>query len=95
MHVHIFSEQNATAHFLISSCSNRGGCSYVKHMRFINYNTFGLTNPVYVGTVRHPVERLQSWWGQIEYQQIDAEILRKKSLFVKLLFNSHVWRKKI
>ena len=33
-----------------------------RHMHFINYEEFNFTNPIYINFVRHPVERLQSWF---------------------------------
>jgi hypothetical protein len=36
--------------------------SYVKHMNFLNFNEFNRTNPVYINFVRHPVERVISWY---------------------------------
>ena len=29
--------------------------SYVKHINFINFEEFGLTNPIYINFVRHPI----------------------------------------
>ena len=39
--------------------------SYVKHMNFINYERFNRTSPIYVNMVRHPVERVISWYYYI------------------------------
>ena len=36
--------------------------SYVKHLNFLDFTEFNLTNPVYVNFVRHPVDRIMSWY---------------------------------
>ena len=36
--------------------------SYVKHLNFLNFEEFNKTNPIYVNMVRHPVERVISWF---------------------------------
>ena len=36
--------------------------SYVKHLNFLNFEEFNLTNPIYVNMVRHPLERVISWF---------------------------------
>ena len=36
--------------------------SYVKHLNFLNFEEFNITNPIWVNMVRHPVERVVSWF---------------------------------
>jgi hypothetical protein len=36
--------------------------SYVKHLNFLDLTEFGLQNPVYINFVRHPVDRVISWY---------------------------------
>lgn len=52
--------------------------SYSKHMNFLNFEQFNLTNPIYVNFVRDPIERVISWyyyirqgWYQIDPRQED------------------------
>ncbi len=42
-------------------CRPGRGCSFYKHMFFIDFERFNLTNPVYVNLVRDPVDRVASW----------------------------------
>ena len=39
--------------------------SYVKHVNFLNFEEFGRKNPIYINMVRHPVERIISWYYYI------------------------------
>ena len=39
--------------------------SYVKHVNFLNFEEFGRKNPIYINMVRHPVERVISWYYYI------------------------------
>lgn len=36
--------------------------AYIKHLNFLDLEEFNATNPVYVNFVRHPVERVISWY---------------------------------
>lgn len=48
--------------------------SYVKHINFINFEDHDLPNPIYINFVRHPIERLISWYYYIRqgwYQIIE------------------------
>ena len=36
--------------------------SYCKHLNFLNFEEFNLTNPIYVNMVRDPIERVISWF---------------------------------
>lgn len=36
--------------------------SYVKHLNFLNFEEFNIINPIWVNMVRHPVERVVSWF---------------------------------
>ena len=39
--------------------------SYCKHLNFLNFEEFGKQNPIYINMVRHPVERVISWFYYI------------------------------
>ena len=39
--------------------------SYVKHLNFLNFEEFDKKNPIYINMVRHPVERVISWYYYI------------------------------
>ena len=39
--------------------------TYIKHINFLNFEEFNFTNPIYVNMVRHPVERVISWFYYI------------------------------
>ena len=39
--------------------------SYCKHVNFLNFEEFGRKNPIYINMVRHPVERIISWYYYI------------------------------
>ena len=39
--------------------------SYVKHLNFLNFEEFDRKNPIYINMVRHPVERVISWYYYI------------------------------
>merc|ERR1712008_62529 len=39
--------------------------SYVKHLNFLNFEEFDKQNPIYMNMVRHPVERVISWYYYI------------------------------
>ncbi len=43
-------------------CYSNETCAYYKHVRFINFEKFGERNPIYVNFVRHPVDRIISWF---------------------------------
>ena len=67
--------------------------SYVKHMNFLNFEEFNKTNPIYVNIVRHPVERVISWyyyvrqnWYQLDYNKVKNETTIKKGAFVPSQF---------
>ena len=36
--------------------------SYVKHLNFLDTREFNLSLPIYINIVRHPVDRVQSWY---------------------------------
>ena len=36
--------------------------SYAKHLNFLNFEEFNITNPIYINMVRHPIERVISWF---------------------------------
>ena len=35
---------------------------YEKHMNFLNTADFNTTNPIYINIVRHPIDRIVSWY---------------------------------
>jgi hypothetical protein len=39
--------------------------SYVKHMNFLNFEEFNQTNVIYINFVRHPIDRVISWYYYI------------------------------
>ena len=39
--------------------------TYTKHINFLNFEEFGYTNPIYINMVRHPIERIVSWYYYI------------------------------
>ena len=39
--------------------------SYCKHLNFLNFEEFDKQNPIYINMVRHPVERVISWFYYI------------------------------
>ena len=39
--------------------------TYTKHINFIDFEEFNFTNPIYINMVRHPVERVISWYYYI------------------------------
>ena len=39
--------------------------TYTKHIHFLNFEEFNFTNPIYINMVRHPVERIISWYYYI------------------------------
>ena len=41
--------------------------SYVKHINFIDFTEFNLTQPIYVNFVRDPVDRIISWYYYTRY----------------------------
>ncbi len=59
----IFSESNETANYISSTeaCPEGQTCSYYKHIHFIDFQQFNLTNPIYINLVRDPAQRLMSW----------------------------------
>ena len=51
--------------------------SYVKHMNFLNFEDFNKTNPIYINMVRHPIDRVISWyyytrqnWYQLDHDPV-------------------------
>jgi len=52
---------NFTVNYMQRNCSEARPCSYFKHMHFIDFELYGLKNPLYINLVRHPVERVVSW----------------------------------
>ena len=61
--------------------------SYVKHVNFLNFEEFDKKNPIYINMVRHPVERVISWyyyirqnWYQIRYDKEKNTTSLKKDL---------------
>ncbi len=38
---------------------------YIKHMNFVDFGRFGYATPIYVNLVRHPIERVVSWYYYI------------------------------
>ena len=39
--------------------------TYTKHINFLNFEEFNFKNPIYINMVRHPVERIISWYYYI------------------------------
>ena len=60
--------------------------SYSKHMNFLNFEEFNRTNPVYVNMVRHPVERVISWYY---YQRQSTYIIYKDEHNATVLKKRH------
>ena len=60
--------------------------SYSKHMNFLNFEEFNRTNPVYVNMVRHPVERVISWYY---YQRQSSYIIYKDEKNETILKKRH------
>ncbi len=55
-------EERETANYISrQACPPGRACSFYKHMFFVDYENFNLTNPIYVSLVRHPVDRQISW----------------------------------
>ncbi len=55
-------------HYISDSCDDDelgSTCSYYKHIHFIDYREFNRTNPIYINMVRHPVDRMLSWYYYI------------------------------
>ena len=62
--------------------------SYVKHINFLNFEDFGHTNPIYINFVRHPIDRVISWyyyvrqnWYQLEFDRNDNNFILKDDTF--------------
>ncbi|TRY71670.1 hypothetical protein TCAL_12114 [Tigriopus californicus] len=36
--------------------------TYTKHLNYIDFTEFNVTNPIYINLVRHPVDRVISWY---------------------------------
>ena len=60
---------------------------YIKHINFLNFEEFNYTNPIYVNMVRHPIERLISWyyytrqgWYQLKWNSAKNETELKSKL---------------
>ena len=49
--------------------------SYVKHLNFLDTREFNLPLPIYINIVRHPVDRVQSWYY---YHRAPAYIINPK-----------------
>ena len=60
--------------------------SYSKHMNFLNFEEFNRTNPVYVNMVRHPVERVISWYY---YQRQSSYIIYRDERNETVLKKKH------
>lgn len=49
--------------------------SYVKHLNFLDLGEFGLPNPIYINFVRHPVDRVISWYY---YKRTPWHLIKQK-----------------
>ena len=47
---------------MIMNKSKKLPYSYCKHINFLNFEEFGLQNPIYINFVREPVEKAISWY---------------------------------
>ena len=54
--------EKSSVDYLYNTTEEHGRAGYFKHMYFINYERYGQKNPLYISMVRHPVERIQSWY---------------------------------
>lgn len=64
---------------------------YVKHVCYINFTTFKLTQPIYVNMVRDPVERVISWYY---YVRAPWYFVERKQAFPELPLPSPAWLRK-
>ncbi|XP_069988777.1 heparan sulfate 2-O-sulfotransferase pipe-like [Penaeus vannamei] len=64
---------------------------YVKHVCYINFTTFGVTQPLYVNMVRDPVERVISWYY---YVRAPWYFVERKQAFPELPLPSAMWLRK-
>ncbi|XP_042891350.1 heparan sulfate 2-O-sulfotransferase pipe-like [Penaeus japonicus] len=64
---------------------------YVKHVCYINFTTFNLTQPLYVNMVRDPVERVISWYY---YVRAPWYFVERKQAFPELPLPSAMWLRK-
>ena len=39
--------------------------AFMKHMNFIDFEDFNKTNPIYINMIRHPIDRVISWYYYI------------------------------
>ena len=67
--------------------------SYVKHLNFLNFEEFDRKNPIYINMVRHPVERIISWyyyirqnWYQLRGDKDDPDKFTLKKDIVPTFF---------
>ncbi|KAK4301262.1 hypothetical protein Pmani_026595 [Petrolisthes manimaculis] len=64
---------------------------YVKHVCYINFTTFNVTQPLYVNMVRDPVERVISWYY---YVRAPWYFVERKQAFPELPLPSSAWLRK-
>ncbi|CAB4055297.1 UST [Lepeophtheirus salmonis] len=55
--------------------------SYNKHFLFVDFEEFGYRNPIYINFVRHPVERVISWYYYIRNPSYQFSYGLNASLF--------------
>ena len=55
--------RRAYADILLQNCTKP--YSYVKHINFIDFTEFNMTQPIYINFVRDPVSRVISWYYYI------------------------------
>ena len=65
---------------------------YIKHINFLNFEEFNYTNPIYVNMVRHPIERLISWyyytrqgWYQLKFNPAKNETELKSRMIPPMM----------
>ncbi|KAK8376691.1 hypothetical protein O3P69_009952 [Scylla paramamosain] len=64
---------------------------YVKHVCYINFTTFNITQPIYINMVRDPVERVISWYY---YVRAPWYFVERKQAFPELPLPSPAWLRK-
>ena len=69
--------------------------TYTKHMNFLNFEEFNYTNPIYINMVRHPVERVISWYYYIRqgWYILDFNEVEKNFEFADRKMHTPKWFK--
>lgn len=51
---------------------------YFRHMTYVDFKTYGIPQPIYVSIVRHPIDRMVSWYYYLRWRNREDDVQPKE-----------------